>query len=174
MRLLNLFGLGRPAPAKFREGDVFEVRLDASTRRFFQFVAVDSTQLFSAVVRVFRDSHDGSTPVDVEAIAGGAVDFHAHVLLAMRISKGLWRKVGRASVASTSKILFRASDDYGTPGIRISKEWFVWKINGAQEYVGPLPPKYEHAEIGVVVPTDSLLFRMREGRYDFFHPDYKE
>jgi hypothetical protein len=153
-------------------GDVFEVRLDALTKRFFQYVADDSTQLNSHVVRVFRKAYDVNTSPELRIVIAGEVDFHAHVLLGIGIKQQLWQRVGHAPPPSDLDVLFRDTNDYGNPSISVSTNWHVWKVNGPFERVGALRPKYDRAEVGVVVPPDSLLYRMRNGRYDFVYPGY--
>ena len=146
--------------------------MDPATLRFFQYVADDRTQLHSAVVRVFRETYDAEAAVDLARVAGGGVQFHAHVLLQIGIKQGFWRKVGHAPAPETVDVLFRGSNDSGNPRIKVSRDWYVWKINCPSERVGELVPRYQEAEIGYVVPPDSLVHRMRCGDYDFVHPGY--
>lgn len=157
---------------KSRLGDLFEVRLDESVVRFFQYVANDETQLDSNVVRVFRETYSPNTSTSARIVAAGEVDFHAHVFLSIGTKQGLWRKAGHAEPPDNIEVLFRDSDDYGNPEVQISRSWFVWKPNSRAKSIGRLGPRYEHAEIGVVVPPDSLVYRMRNGAYDFVYPDY--
>jgi hypothetical protein len=154
-------------------GDMFEVPMDGSAVRFFQYVGNDMTQLNSAVIRVFRKSYDVTEPLDVDAVTAGTVDFHAHVFLRIGLKRQLWRKVRHAQAPSTLDVLFRDSEDYGNPSIKVSRKWYVWRVNEPFQTVGKLSSFYQHAEIGVVVPADSLLCRMRTGKYDFVYPDYQ-
>lgn len=153
-------------------GDIFEVPLDSASVRFIQYIADDTTQLNSQVVRVFRECYAAGQVLDVGKIAAGEVDFYAHVLLRIGVRQKIWRKVGRAVVPSVVEVLFRNSDDYGNPSVTVSRSWYVWNINGPFEFVGELTSKYQGAEIGVVVPPDSLLYRIRNGRYDFVYPGF--
>ena len=153
-------------------GDLFEVRMDPSTSRFFQYVADDATQLNSHVVRVFKDLYHASQPPDPRRIASGEVDFYAHVFLGIGVKQKVWRNVGHDQPPAAVDVLFRDTSDYGDPRIRISRNWHVWRINGPFEKVGDLRPHHEGAEVGVVVPPDSLVHRMRAGRYDFVYPEY--
>lgn len=154
-------------------GDLFEVQLDSASARAFQYVSDDTTQLHSNVVRVFRETYKVGEPVDVRRILDGEIDFHAHVFLTIGIRQKRWRKIGRAEPpGDLDAVLFRDSDDYGDPKVRISKNWYIWKINSISEHVGVLSQRYQGAEIGVVVPPDSLVHRMRNGKYNFVYPDY--
>ena len=157
---------------RVRIGDVFEVTLDASSNGYFQYISDDLTQLNSYVVRVFRESYRPNPTVNLERIVSGAIAFHAHVFLKNGLKQGKWRKVGNTNQVGNIDVLFRDSTDYGNPGIKVSQNWHIWKPNGPFEDVGRLTPEYQHAEIGVVVPADSLVHRMRTGRYDFVYPDY--
>lgn len=157
---------------KLTAGDLFEVRLSDTDARYFQYVSDDSTQLGSQVVRVFRESRDVREPPDFRRIAAGIIDFHAHVFLRIGLKQGFWRKVGHAQASDDVDVLFRDSTDYGKPEIKTSRSWYVWRINGEFEDVGELSPRYQRAEIGIVVPPDSLVFRIRYGKYDFVYPDY--
>ena len=157
---------------RLKIGDLFEVRMNETTVRFFQWVGNDLTQLNSAVVRVFRETYPVDEPVDVRRIAAGTVDFHAHVFLRIGIKQQLWRKVGHAPAPDDLDVLFRNSEDYGNPEIKVSRKWYVWKVNGPFQDVGRLSSRYQHAEIGVVVPADTLVYRMHHGRYDFVYPSY--
>jgi hypothetical protein len=153
-------------------GDVFEVRMDASTRRFFQYIADDTSQLNSHIVRVFKRTYGANEVPDLRSVANGDVDFHAHVFLGVGIKQQLWRKVGHDQPRGDVDVLFRDTNDYGNPKIKVSTNWHVWRVNNPFEKVGALRPKYEGAEIGVIVPPDSLLYRMRNGKYDFVYPEY--
>ena len=154
-------------------GDLFEVQMDSATTRVFQYVSDDTTQLNSNVVRVFRETYKVGEPMDVRQILDGEIDFHAHVFLMIGLRQKCWRKIGHAEPPSDlDTVHFRDSDDYGDPKIGISKNWYVWKTSSTSEHVGVLAQRYQKAEIGVVVPPDSLVYRMRNGKYDFVYPDY--
>ena len=102
---------------RLKLGDIFEVYLDGSTVRYFQYVAKDSSQLDSHVVRVFRESYAVDAPVDTSAILAGEIDFHAHVYLQLGMKQDLWQKVDHAPPPSDLDIIFRDSDDYGNPDV---------------------------------------------------------
>ena len=146
--------------------------MDESTVRFFQYVADDRSQLDSNVVRAFQETHDAQESPDLQRIASGEVHFHAHVFLATGVEQGFWRKIGHAKPPSKVGVLFRDSNDYGDPAVKVSRDWYVWKTSSRFKDVGELKPRYQEAEIGVVVPPESLVHRMRNGRYDFIYPDF--
>ena len=157
---------------KLTVGDLFQVGVDDKTNRLFQYICDDSTQLGSQVVRVFETSHEIGSDPNISEVLQGDVLFHSHVFLKLGVKLGFWAKIGTADVDRKREVLFRDSSDYGNPDIAVSKNWFVWKINGDQRYVGALSPEFESAEIGVVVPPDSLVHRIRHGSYDFAYPGF--
>lgn len=157
---------------KLKFGDIFQVSVDESIVRFFQYVATDATQLDSDVVRVFRGNYTQTTPADIEQIVREPIDFYAHVFLKIGLKQNHWKKVGHSVEIPEIDVLFRNSNDYGNPKIRVSHDWYVWRINESFERVGKLTQDYQNAEIGVVVPPDSLVHRMRTGLYDFVYPGF--
>lgn len=160
------------AHQRLKIGDVFRVPVDGSTNGHFQYVATDTTQLSSEVIRVFQEAHSTQDVVDIENIVRGVVAFYAHVFLKIGLKQKYWHKVGHSDEIGQVDVLFRNSNDYGNPKIRVSHDWHVWRINEPFEKVGNLSADYQDAEIGVVVPPDSLVHRIRSGRYDFVYPDY--
>lgn len=156
---------------RFSVGDVFEVDLPASVIGFFQYVARDSSQLNSHVVRVFRERFREGEGPDASQIVRGDVDFYAHVFLSIGVKQKFWRKVAHADVAGEVDVLFRNSTDYGKSKQKTSNSWFIWRIGSPYMHVGTLSGSYKNAEIGVVVPPDSLVYRMNSGVYDFFYPE---
>jgi hypothetical protein len=153
-------------------GDVFEVKVDASAVKYFQYIADDSEQLDSYVIRAFDKTYSSEGPIDCSRIVQGEVQFYAHVFLKVGIKLGTWRKVGHAPPPETVDVFFRCSRDYGNPDIKISKRWYVWQVNHPEKDVGELPPQFESAEIGVVVSPGSIEYRMIHGEYDFFYPSF--
>ena len=153
-------------------GDWFEVRMSPSTARYFQFVAVDTTQLHSDVVRVIDGTYDSTANHDPGELEAEMVDFFSHVYIRAGLKEGLWHKCGHSPPPDRLDVLFRDTDDYGDPDVTVSKNWFVWKVSSRTKFVGKLRRRYQQAEIGVVVPPDSLVYRLRNGCYDFVYPDY--
>ena len=100
------------------------------------------------------------------------MDFCAHVFLRIGLKHGYWKKIGNAPEIGNLDTLFRDSHDYGNPSIKVSKNWHVWKANQPFADVGELTGSNRDAEIGVVIPPDSIVHRMRTGQYDFVYPQY--
>lgn len=152
-------------------GDVFAVSLGTNKVGFFQYVARDLSQLNSPVVRVFKEKKDDSDSFDADQIARGDVDFYAHVFINVGLKLKTWWKVSHADIVGETNVLFRDSSDYGKSKERISSNWFVWRIDEPFVNVGPLRGANCNAEIGIVVPPSSLVWRMNNGVYDFYYPE---
>lgn len=157
---------------KLKIGDIFQVRIDELRVKYFQYIADDLTQLNSQAVRVFRETYDAREPIEIDRLHCGTIEFYAHVFIRIGLKQQHWRKVGHANVPSKVSVLFRDSNDFGNPEMKVSRDWHVWEVNEPFRKVGRLEPQYQQAEIGVVVPPSSLLHRMQKGNYDFVYPDY--
>ena len=157
-----------------RIGDIFCVTFNNGTKKYLQYIASDMTQLNSDVIRAFKKSYPVDDDPDPSTIVEDEVDFYAHCVTKWGIELGFWTKVGNIQdVGNLDHILFRSSSDDGDPDIKISKKWWIWKINEDQEYIGNLKGEYRNAEIGSVIPPDSIVHRMRTGKYDFVYPDFE-
>jgi len=142
-------------------GDVFSVPLDASTKRYFQYIANDQTQLDSDVIRAFKLAHQINAKPDLSDVVSGEVAFYAHLIIKLGIKMGLWEKVGSVPYDEEPNVLFKHSWDWGKPGIQISHSWSVWRINGDFQKVGKLEGDFRNAEIGIVFSPPSIVDRMR-------------
>jgi hypothetical protein len=151
-----------------RLGDVFAVPLDNDACKCFLYAATDSTQLDSPVIKAFKETYSLGAQLDVDEVVKGEVEFHAHCVVSWGVKMGLWKKIGHVRDAGEVNVLFRDSDDLGDPGSTIgsySERWYVWRINQPFEYVGKLEGVNREAEIGVVIAPESIVDRMRTGRY---------
>ncbi len=155
-------------------GDIFSVDLNNNDRKYFQFIVKDSTQLNSDVIRVFKNIHTTKTNHDLLKVVEGKVDFYAHCITKFGVKMKYWKKVGNVkNIGDIENILFRSSSDDGNPEINISENWWVWEVNKEQKRVGNLIGKNRVAEIGSIIPADSLVYRIRKGVYDFKYPHHK-
>ena len=158
-------------------GDIFEVRIDFDTKSYFQYIADDLTQMNAPVIRAFIGKYPMSASPSFQRLVVSDVDFHAHTYLKLGVKNGIWSLVGNISPQKTSTILFRDSHDYGNPQFEItldvSRNWFVWQPNGSRQEVGELSGELRKAEIGVVMPPDTIAFRIRNGVFDFVYPRFE-
>ena len=159
--------------ASTKIGDIFSIAIDENKKKYFQYVTNDHTQLNSDVIRVFKTFYSTIVDPDLNTIINDQVDFYAHCVTKWGIKLGYWTKYGNVAEVGKVDTLFRTSGDHGNLSIVISENWWVWKVNEPRKYVGKLEGENRNAEIGSVIPPDSIVHRMRTGKYDFVYPQYK-
>ena len=160
------------ARANTKIGDVFSVKIDERYKKYFQLVAFDLTQLNSDVIRAFKKVCPVNAHPDLSEIVNGEVEFYAHCVTKLGLKMGYWKSVGNISnIGNFDNVLFRSSGD--NPQTRVSQNWWIWKINEEQRPVGKLTGENRKAEIGSVIPPDSIVYRMQTGKYDFVYPDFE-
>lgn len=141
------------ASASTKIGDVFSVKIDDSSKKHFQYIISDLTQLNSDVIRAFKKIYPINANSDLSEIVNGEVEFYAHCVTKLGLKMGYWESVGNISdVGNFDNMLFRSSGD--NPQTRVSQNWWVWKINEEQKPVGKLEGENRKAEIGSVIPPD--------------------
>lgn len=158
------------AKERLKIGDVFSVMIDEKNKKYFQYIGNDATQLNSEVIRVFRGIYSIDNRLDLLEVSKSEVDFYAHCILKLGTKLGYWNKVGNIGVNEKVNVLFRSSSD--DPRIKISKNWWLWRINEKQIKIGELKGDDQKADIGSIIPPDSLVYRMKTGGYDFIYPGY--
>ncbi len=161
-----------------RIGDVFAVKVDAATKKYFQYIVSDLTQLNSDVIRAFKEKYPIDSTPDLLDIVQGEVEFYAHCVTKLGLKLGYWERVGNVDVVgSVDHILFRGTSDAGwKPGeeVLVSHKWYVWRVNDPEfTRVGRLEGDNRRAEIGVVFSPDNIFNRMQTGRYLLVYPGYE-
>jgi ATP-dependent helicase YprA (DUF1998 family) len=68
-------------------------------------------------------------------------------------------------------MLFRSSAD--DPKVLVPYNCWVWNVNAQQKHVRRLIGENKNAEIGSVIPPQSLHYRMKHGKYDFVYPNFE-
>ncbi len=160
------------ARANTKIGDVFSVKIDNNSKKYFQYIVSDLTQLNSDVIRAFKKAYPINANPDLSEIVNGEVEFYAHCVTKLGLKMNYWESVGNISnVGNFDNVLFRSSGD--NPQTRVSHNWWVWKINEEQKPVGKLEGENQKAEIGSVIPPDSIVHRMQTGKYDFVYPEFE-
>lgn len=160
------------ARANTKIGDVFSVKIDDSSKKYFQYIVSDLTQLNSDVIRAFKKVYPLNANPDLSEIVNGEVEFYAHCVTKLGLKMGYWESVGNISnVGNFDNVLFRSSGD--NPQTRVSQNWWIWKINEEQKPVGKLQGENRKSEIGSVIPPDSIVHRMQTGKYDFVYPEFE-
>jgi len=159
-------------------GDVFSVKIDKNTKKYFQLIAFDLTQLNSDVIRAFKKTYSIDENTTISEIVDDEVEFYAHSVTKSGLKMNLWEKVGNITdVGTLNHILFRATSDYGVwvndDPVKISQNWYIWKINESFRDVGQLKGENRKAEIGIVVTPGDVVERIKTGKYGFFYPDFE-
>jgi len=161
----------------FHIGDIFEVPLDTETKRYFQYIANDQSQLGADVIRIFTKVYTIDSEPVLEDVVGDDVEFYAHVVIQWGVRMQLWKRAGNVSDLGNGDMLFRDTDDYGvkegeTP-VEMSEDWYVWRINEPFQHVGRLSGRNREAEIGIVISPVHIVDRMRTGKYHFVYPGFE-
>ncbi len=160
-------------------GDVFLVKINDNSKKYFQLIAFDLTQLNSDVIRAFKKTYPINENPDISEIINGEVEFYAHCVTKWGVKMNLWEKIGNTiEIGNTTNILFRGSNDSGKliggEPIRISEKWYIWHINDENfTYVGKLTNENRKAEIGIVFPPFAIVERIKTGKNNFFYPDFE-
>ncbi len=159
--------------SRIKEGDLFEVQLDNNKKGYFQFVALDQTQLNSEVIRVFKSRYDISDKVEFDMITSDEIQFYIHTTIKFGIKQNLWTKVGNVQLEEDFTLpYFRESGDYGDPSVKISKDWYVWQVNEEMIPVGSLNDEQKKYDIGYIGTIYQIPEIMNTGKTKYFYPSY--
>ena len=160
-------------------GDVFSVKIDANSKKYFQLIAFDLTQLNSDVIRAFKKAYPFDSNPNLIEIVNGEVEFYAHCITKWGVKLGYWEKAGHINeVGKLNHILFRDTNDYGCKvgeePVKVSNKWYVWRINDKNfTRVGKLTGENRKAELGLVINPESIVHRLRTGEYDISYPEFE-
>ena len=153
-----------------RVGDIFCIELKKQ-KVFFQFIAVDSSELNSATIRVFQKKYSQDYVFDAEEVINDEVMFYAHTCLQPGLKQGIWTKVGKSKeVGDLENVSFRRTSDW-TPQCLKSYRWWVGGINKDYIMVGELTEEYKNkTHIGWVVPPTDIVEKIEFGEYQGLIP----
>jgi hypothetical protein len=166
------------ARANTKIGDIFSVKINEQSKKYFQLIAFDLTQLNSDVIRAFTKVYPIDADTDISEITKGEVGFYAHCVTKVGLKLQLWEKTGNTlDIGEFGQILFRDTNDCGSkPGeqVMVSEKWYVWRI-GDKDFtrVGKLEGENRKAEIGVVINPYDIVERIKTGKYNFFYPGFE-
>lgn len=174
----------KPKPKRVvkRIGDVFCVEFGNGFKSYFQYVAKDSSQLHSEVIRAFYTHY----PIDyvpvIEDIIKDKVAFYAHTFITMGIKDGSWYKVGKSNdigYGDLEDVVFGTCLDFKFVDLQVAKvdpaeNWTIWCVNKQRFYIGRLPDKYHRIVYwGAVMPTDEIVNYSIYGYYKILRPQYE-
>ncbi|ENW92417.1 hypothetical protein [Acinetobacter dispersus] len=167
------------ARANTKIGDVFSVKLDDGSKKYFQLIAFDLTQLNSDVIRAFNKVYSPNDNPDFLEVVSGEIDFYVHCVTKFGLKMNLWEKVGNIpEIGDTSHILFRDTNDYGNnvggEEVKVSHNWHVWRINDENfTPVGRLERENRHSYIGLVINPLGVIELLKGNKYPLNYPDYQ-
>lgn len=167
-------------------GDVFCVEFGNGYKGYFQFMAKDSEQLGSEVIRAFYTRY----PVDyvpvIDEIVKDRVAFYAHTFISLGIWDGIWYKVGKSTdigIEALDKFYFGTVDDsihklidgkWHYFDVNPLDNWRLWKTNQKPLWNYKLPEEYyDIVESGTAYPYSGICNKMIYGYYNNTNPIYK-
>src|SRR5687767_12341966 len=163
------------ARKKTEIGDIFVATLDGRTKKYFQYVASDLSQLNSDVIRAFKRGYHLEEAPELTALVKDDVQFYAHCVIKWGLEMGLWEKVGNIPDVSNEEITFRDTNEYGRSlgeePVMISDKWYVWKINQEYRNVGKLDSETRKAYVGLVINPRGIIELLKGNKYPPNYPD---
>ncbi len=165
------------ARANTKIGDVFSVKIGDNSKKYFQYVVNELTQLNSDVIRAFKKVYALDANPDFSEIINEEIQFYAHCVTKLGLKMNLWEKVGNiGEVGDITQILFRDTNDYGSKAggslTKVSKNWYVWHVNDKEfTRVGKLEGDYRKAYIGIVMNPLGIIELLKGNKYPVNYPD---
>lgn len=150
-------------------GDIYTIHLQNNRVGFMQHIANDESQLGSNVVRVFGIIQANDSPVDLDAIAQSEVRFYAHVLLKAGETLSIWEKIGRINKVSASIPLWCQCNESDRT-VPVSRNWVVWRTNGARTSAVLDSKDFLDAELGDAFSPINVQSRLTDGKYVGAYP----
>lgn len=143
-----------------RIGDIFEIPITPLTKRYMQFILVDSSCLGGWCIRVFKREYHADDKPTMEEVISGEVDFYC---LTYAIGKGvvneLWSKAGNSKeVGSFDNIIFKQKDI-------VHGGWRIWRARQEVKRYRTLPKRYAKASMGALLAPSSVVKRIQTGRW---------
>lgn len=161
-------------------GDVFLVKTDFHTKRYFQYICNDLTQLNSDVIRAFTRTYSVEENPSIHEIVSEDILLFAHCTVRLGLKMELWEKVGNiGEVGDFSDIIFRNTNDYGAKvneeRILKSKNWHIWRINDKNFTPVPkLQKEHRNGYIGIVFNPLGIVEILKGNKYPPNYPDIDE
>ena len=109
-------------------GDVFEVKISDTEKKYMQYIASGLTCLNSDVVRGFSKTYSVEEQPSLEEIISDNVDFYAQCDSRHGIRMEYWTLYGSIQgIGNVQDLIFRGTSDFRD---KISHQWYIWYING--------------------------------------------
>lgn len=163
---------------RIKVGDIFFlITPNTKQKRFFQFIAKDTSSMSSDVVRVFRRAYNIDYIPTLAEVLEDSVECYLHTMIRWGIYLNVWSYFDNSSNIGSLEISFRSSRDVGAhPGQTfVSYNWEVWELNRPVRFVGRLPKQYYTADIGDVSGPLRAVKEIEEREYcGVYYPKYSQ
>ena len=153
-----------------KKGDVYEIRIDDTSKRYMQFIGLDWNQLNSDTFRVYKRVYPIDAIPTLEEILNDTPDFYVHSYASGGIKDGLWSLAYRCmDVGDTSGIRFSSFQDMEIPNANIHRGWRLWYFNEEEETswfckLDDKPSDMEKTYDGGIIPTCWLFDKIISGK----------
>ena len=143
-----------------RIGDIFEIPITTQTKRYMQFILVDSSCLGGWCIRVFKKEYHIEDKPSMEDVVSDKVDFYCLTYaIGKGVLDGLWIKAGKSKeLGSFDDIIFKQKDI-------VFGGWRIWKANQEVKRYKTLPKKFVKGSRGALIPPSSVVKRIQTGRW---------
>lgn len=155
-----------------KKGDIYEIRIDKTSKRYMQFIGSDWNQLNSDTFRVYKKIYPIEAVPSLEEIFSDTPDFYVHSYASGGIKDGLWSLAYRCKdVGDTSGIKFATYDDLELPEANIYRGWRLWYFSEPVTETSwfhrgdDKPSDWENADKGGVMPTSWLYNKIKYGKF---------
>ena len=158
-------------------GDIFSVDLKDGSKKYFQYITNDRTQLNADVIRGFSKSYPKDVSPNISDIINDDVIFYAHCITKLGVKMGAWEILGNSSsIGNLPNIVFRGAIDYarkaGEEPVKISSKWYVWHINDNDfTHIGKLTGEYKKADIGLIINPYGIIELLKGNKYPDNYPE---
>ena len=153
-------------------GDVFEVKISDTEKKYMQYIVSDLTQLNSDVLRIFKHVYQINETPTLEEIVKDDVDYYTHGDSRFGGKMNAWTLYGNINdVGDYSNVWFKSKRDYTNE--KNEDDWHVWKIGGEQNHADLRKTKELKAYLGLVNPYTSILYRLKTGHEEGVFSKYE-
>ena len=157
-------------------GDVFTVVIDNEYRAYFQFIAIDGSNMNSDTIRVFKRRYSLNYAPSIEDVVADEVLFYTHTILKRGLEEGVWTKIGKSNdlgldgldgiwFGNTVETVY----DAGAMTCRTVdplRNWLLWQVNKpVRENCVPAREILPFLESGGIFSFMSVNTRIKFGYY---------
>lgn len=168
-------------------GNIFCIKVDEETKKYFQYIAIDRTYMGSSVIRAFARRYAVTETPKLKDVVCGEIEFYAHTVLRWGIELEAWEKVGNVPFTDEQiDVLFLEwmHDDMMRNGlVSPLTRWRYWRVNDPEfsyeknaafafvDYdIKVCDLKYTKDKFicdGGIHPGNEIVHRMKTGKYTY-------